>query len=329
MHGWSSQLSLVIPDTTLSTHGNLVDFTVRAGFLARFSAMANVHRIIIYREDASKDSPFGKDLETLLKFSVIPPYLRKKIFPLTDSLRFAGLMPPLGIPTHPETRRIAIGDVRVAFVEGNKAMVDENRFAVLEGKRELVPAPPGIKGVTFVRITSLSPLRAEASASVGYSGFYVELTHEALSTTLSKLKGIKIGTSRFGCEYRKALPLALARVKKESPEETFLVFGSPTSDLREILKIQGSSPKGGFDFYVNMDPGQVLKSIRTDEAIPLSLVIINCAGALLKNRKPLFVTLFTLLWEDNKDRLCLTRFTSRKRPRSSRKKRERNPSDFL
>ncbi|MGC8636068.1 MAG: putative RNA uridine N3 methyltransferase [Thermoprotei archaeon] len=286
MRNWPSELSIVIPDTSLSTHENPVDFTIRAGFLARYSAMANVRRVIIYREDVSRDARAGKDLETLLKFCVIPPYLRKRVFPLTNSLRYAGLIPPLNIPTHPQTKRIAPGDVRVAFIEGTKVLVDEDKLAELAQGEGAQIAPPGIKGLTFVRITSVKPLKAELCGPVRYSGFYVELTHQGLKATLAQLKGLKIGTSRYGEEYRKALPSALEQLSKNGVTETFLIFGSPSSDLSEILEAQGSSAKGAFDFYVNMDPGQVLKSIRTDEAVPLSLITLNCVAALLSSGNP-------------------------------------------
>ncbi len=286
MRSWPSELSVVIPDTSLSTHENPIDFTIRAGFLARYSAMANVRRIIIYREDVSKDARSGKDLETLLKFCVIPPYLRKRVFPLTNSLRYAGLIPPLNIPTHPQTKRIAPGDVRVAFIEGNKALVDEDKLADLARGEGAQVAPPGIKGLAFVKIASVKPLTAQPCGPIGYSGFYVELTHQGLRATLAQLDGLKIGTSRYGEDYTKALPSALERVGRAKVRETFLVFGSPSSDLSEILEAQGSSAKGVFDFYVNMDPGQVLKTIRTDEAVPLSLITLNCAAALLTSGNP-------------------------------------------
>ncbi|WP_449463198.1 putative RNA uridine N3 methyltransferase [Tardisphaera miroshnichenkoae] len=286
MRNWPSELSIVIPDTSLSTHENPIDFTIRAGFLARYSAMANVHRIIIYREDVSKDARAGKDLETLLKFCVIPPYLRRRVFPLTNSLRYAGLIPPLSIPTHPQTKRIAPGDVRVAFIEDKKAVVDEEKLAELASVEGALVAPPGIKGLTFVKINSVKPLTAELCEPAAYSGFYVELTHQGLRATLAQLNGLKIGTSRYGDDYRKALPLALKQAAKGEVKETFLVFGSPSSDLSEILEAQGSSAKGAFDFYVNMDPGQVLKSIRTDEAVPLSLITLNCAAAFSSSGNP-------------------------------------------
>ncbi|MFP3219574.1 MAG: putative RNA uridine N3 methyltransferase [Candidatus Marsarchaeota archaeon] len=276
MHDWPNPVSLVIPDSSLSTHDNMADFTLRVGFMARFAAMANTNQVIIYREYSSSDDRFASALETLLKFSVIPPYLRRRIFPLKEDLKYAGLMPPINIPTHPQSPRISVGDVRVALLEGKRAWVDADKFAVVKGG-EPTPAPPGMEGLTFIRITSLSPLEGELCRPTLYSGFFVRRTRKGLGATLKELEGFKIATSRYGEDYRK-LGVTLLNVAQRF-KETFLIFGSPSSDLSEIAKRDGVSMKGLCDYTVNMDPGQVLKSIRTDEAIPLALITLNVLAA--------------------------------------------------
>jgi len=277
MRNWPTPLSLVIPDTSLSTHGNLMDFTIRSGFIARYAAMANVHRIIIYREEGGRDDPYGKRLEVLLKFMVIPPYLRKRLFPLNEDLKYAGLMPPINIPSHPQSSRINLGDIRVGLMEDHRAWIDANKQALVEGN-SFVAVPPGIAGLTFLRVTQLSPLKAEVAQPDFYAGFFVQSTRRSLGATLRELVGLKVATSRYGEDYSKVSHQLLGLSKKF--EETFVVLGSPSSDLSEIAKKEGISIKGLCDFNLNLDPGQVLKSIRTDEAIPLALITLNCLSSM-------------------------------------------------
>lgn len=285
MHGWPTSLSVVIPDTSLSTHENAADFTLRVGYMTRFMAMATVSRVIIYRENPGVDDPYGRRMELLLKFLVVPPYLRKALFPLNEDLRFAGLLPPINIPTHPQRKGLKVGDVRVALLSGHgkEALIDLNAKAQLDGG-SFTMAPPGFPNLIFVRVTSLDPLRASACDYPGYPGFFVETTHSGLGQTLASLKGLKIGTSRYGEPYFRVLPQVLKELERE-PRPTYLVFGSPSSDLHEILKAQGYSIKGIFDYYLNMDPDQVVKSIRTDEAVPLSLVTLHAVGSVLHHGK--------------------------------------------
>ena len=48
--------------------------------------------------------------------------------------------------------------------------------------------------------------------------------------------------------------------------------------LREILKHENLDPKDVFDFFVNTVPDQHTATVRTEEAILISLGILNLAG---------------------------------------------------
>ena len=272
MPKWPAQLVVIIPDTTLSTHSNLQELTVRAGMLARFMAIAEVSRVLLYREKPSADDQAGKTLSLLLRFSVVPQYLRRQLFPIIPELRYSGLLPPLNIPTHPQTRRISVGDVRVALLkEGStsQAWIDLDQLADVRGTPSL-GAPPGLSRLFFGRLVSRSPPIVEPVDSFpGYAGFYVEETHHPLLPFLQKLRGLRLATSRYGIEYGKVCREIVKRAGEVQP--TYLVFGSPSLDLNEMAEKAGFSLKSAVDYVLNLDPNQVVKSIRTDEAVPIAL----------------------------------------------------------
>ncbi|MBI4362050.1 MAG: hypothetical protein HY558_02645, partial [Euryarchaeota archaeon] len=85
----------------------------RAGVVARALAIFRVEQVVIYRD------PYGPDdahaITTLLEYAETPQYLRRRLFPLREELRDAGLLPALRTPHHPveaRVRRLQVGEVR-------------------------------------------------------------------------------------------------------------------------------------------------------------------------------------------------------------------------
>jgi hypothetical protein len=54
-----------------------------------------------------------------------------------------------------------------------------------------------------------------------------------------------------------------------------IVFGSPKRGLQEILKQEGKTPEEAFDYFINTVPNQNVSTVRTEEAILISLGILN------------------------------------------------------
>ena len=54
-----------------------------------------------------------------------------------------------------------------------------------------------------------------------------------------------------------------------------IAFGSPKAGLRDILQREGKKPEDAFDLYVNMVPNQETLTVRTEEAVALSLSTFN------------------------------------------------------
>jgi hypothetical protein len=54
-----------------------------------------------------------------------------------------------------------------------------------------------------------------------------------------------------------------------------VAFGSPRLGLKEILVQEGKSPDDVFNFFVNTVPGQNVATVRTEEAVFISLGVLN------------------------------------------------------
>jgi predicted SPOUT superfamily RNA methylase MTH1 len=54
-----------------------------------------------------------------------------------------------------------------------------------------------------------------------------------------------------------------------------VTFGSPRLGLTEILSQEGKTPGDVFDFFINTVPAQNVATVRTEEAILISLALLN------------------------------------------------------
>ena len=54
-----------------------------------------------------------------------------------------------------------------------------------------------------------------------------------------------------------------------------IAFGSPRMGLREILRQEGKATQDVFDYFVNTAPGQKVSTVRTEEALLISLGVLN------------------------------------------------------
>jgi hypothetical protein len=68
----------------------------------------------------------------------------------------------------------------------------------------------------------------------------------------------------------------------KAAEAVLVAFGSPKSGLREILQHEKLDPTHAFDYFVNMIPNQQTATVRTEEAILVSLGILNLAENLAR-----------------------------------------------
>ena len=84
---------------------------------------------------------------------------------------------------------------------------------------------------------------------------------------------LKIGTSRYGVQIQEVW----TNISKSLGDagSALLAFGSPRIGLKEILAQENRNPGDVFDFFVNTVPNQNVATVRTEEAVLISLGIVN------------------------------------------------------
>jgi len=84
---------------------------------------------------------------------------------------------------------------------------------------------------------------------------------------------LTIGTSRYGTPITDAWSKISSSFKDVS--RILLAFGSPRQGLKEILSQEDRKPTDLFNFFVNTVPDQHVSTVRTEEAVVISLGLIN------------------------------------------------------
>lgn len=280
------RLSVAIPGSIVSDTPHLREKTGKLGSIARACSIFGVQEIILYPDDFKRDQLGDMQLcAEILSFIETPPYLRKKLFPLSSSLKFTGILPPLQTPYHnvpSSLRESKNGDLREGVVVGRhdgKVVVDVGLERTLEGPAEF---PVG-KRLT-VRLTdatrNLTGEIVDASKTSVYRGSrapvywgYKVTKSQSLGRLLREHRSpVSVGTSRYGTPLSE-LWRPLQKAIQNQP--VLLAFGAPQRGLREILQAESINAKEAFDFFVNTVPDQQTVTVRAEEAILVTLGLLN------------------------------------------------------
>lgn len=270
-----SALSLFIPSSFLVETKDDKIRTYKVGQIARAASVFRASEIIIYRHDVD-DSRF---IDLVLRYAETPQYLRKKLFPLREELRYVGVLPPLRTPHHPTVKRLSdveIGEIREGVVT-EVGSDDCARVDIGVGSPARLCNASGLEvdeRVT-VRIFSRRPLKAELASPQAYWGYQ---TH--IAGNLAEALGAQEGESDYDCVIatsRKGRALDPEYLQELSPlrGRVAVVFGSPNAGVDEILGDEGYSLEDITPHVVNTAPGQGTATIRTEEAVYISLALLN------------------------------------------------------
>ncbi|MEA1869819.1 MAG: RNA methyltransferase [Euryarchaeota archaeon] len=272
-------LSILLPSSLAIDASDLRSKTAKIGQIARAASVFSADRIVIYRDPDLDETEL---IERILNYAETPQYLRKRLFPLAGDLRYAGTIPPLRTPHHPDAEKIEIGDVRVGVVvrvheNGSWADIGSKRSAFLNDSMQ--------KGERVnVRVTSNKPLKAvpvdddEITEYWGYSVARAGSLSGALVQTPAP--GLRIATSRYGESIDADL---LQKIGAESgSEDVLVVFGAPHKGISEIMdeeKREGRAKSftAEFDYTLNTLPDQGTETVRLEEAVVATLAILNLA----------------------------------------------------
>ncbi len=260
-------LSIFIPASITAETKDLKIKTYKVGSIGRSAAIFRVDRIIVYNDNS--DEKEVKFISDVLTYMNTPQYLRKKVFPISKELKNVGILPPLRTPHHP-TDEPVVGDFRQGFTlkrtkKGTIVDIGADRPALCREKLS-------INKLFSFRIVKLSKkdILIEPDTPDFYWGYEVLSTYKDLYESVLEVKpDVVVGTSR----YAQPITTILDEVKRKIKDARHLaiLFGGPYSGLHEL--IQGR--KNIMDLEVNTVPSQGTKTIRTEEAVLITLSAFN------------------------------------------------------
>ncbi|KAF8016914.1 hypothetical protein BT93_H2193 [Corymbia citriodora subsp. variegata] len=231
---------------------------------------------------ADEDESGAAFLIRILRYLETPQYLRKTLFPRHNSLRFVGLLPPLDAPHH--LRRHEWAPYREGVTlkarapNSYQSLVDVglNKDVVIDQALE-----PGVRVTVAMgverdldadlprQVVSSSKPREDAGTFWGYKVRYAS----NLSSVIKECPyeggyDYAIGTSEHG-EIVRSSELVIP-----TSRHLMIAFGGLAGleeSVEEDNSLKGKSVKDLFDRYLNTCPHQGSRTIRTEEAILISL----------------------------------------------------------
>ena len=260
---------------------HLREKTSKIGMVGRAAAIFGVEEIVVFPDTPKRNQHREIDLiVTILSYMETPQYLRKRLFKIKPELRYAGVLPPLRTPHHPLQNRmkdLVDGEYREGAVvsqvrEGALVDVGVERHALIRGKK--IPTNTRVT----VRIKKTEKLleaevvsRSEVAEYWGY-----RVTRSSLTFgKLLKRHGfdLVIATSKYGNLFLDASKELINRWK--TSHKILVAFGAPTQGLYEIARQENLNLDDIADYVVNTIPYQKTETVRTEEALFVTLGILN------------------------------------------------------
>ena len=262
------KISIAIPDSSLSDESTKMDKTRKISQIARSAAIFKVNTIFIYQDGENKED--RNLLVTIFRYLDTPQFLRKRLFPKMNELKFAGVLHPLKIPSHvtpSNAKKIKQGDIRegiIVSVKGKKFVDAGINQLIPFFEKEAVGKRITIQFKTAYPNFTIKKISKEESPI--YWGYKVK-ERANLFGLLEEWKGPIIITSRKGKIASKE------QTMKYLKDEVLVVFGSPEKGVHEIIgnklnKVQNSK-------ILNFFPNQATETIRLEEALLGTLSLIN------------------------------------------------------
>ncbi|XP_048200250.1 putative methyltransferase C9orf114 homolog isoform X2 [Perognathus longimembris pacificus] len=261
-------LSVALPGSILDNAQSPELRTYLAGQIARACAIFCVDEIVVFDEE-------GQDAK----------YLRKAFFPKHQDLQFAGLLNPLDSPHH--VRQDEESEFREGVVVDRPTRLGHGSFVNCGMKKEVKidkNLEPGLRVTVRLDHKQLPDCKTYRGTVVSsqdprtkaglYWGYTVRLA-SCLSAVFAESPfqdgyDLTIGTSERGSDVASA-PLPGFR-------HALVVFGGlhgleTGADADPNLEV--ADPSVLFDLYLNTCPGQGSRTIRTEEAILISLAALH------------------------------------------------------
>ncbi|NMB86424.1 MAG: hypothetical protein A4E44_01010 [Methanosaeta sp. PtaB.Bin018] len=266
--------AIVIPSSlTMESRDGRVN-TMKVGLIARAAAVFRMNRIVIYKDPEHDDSRF---IAMVLRYMDTPQYLRKRLIPRREELRYVGMLPPLRTPHHPtnsKSESLKIGEFRVGAVVESVGS-DGGVWVEIGIDRPIPLRTAGRYSVgqrLNVRIFSRKPLAAEPvdrKEIPHYWGYEIEVVDSLEGYLASKDDAFVLLTSRKG---EAITPETLQKIGRLGQKRDLaVVFGSPARGVDAFLSCEAMNR---YDM-INTIPHQGTETVRVEEAVFATLALLG------------------------------------------------------
>jgi predicted SPOUT superfamily RNA methylase MTH1 len=268
------RVCVAVPDTVLEEQDSLREKTAKLGQIARYCSIFGVDSIRVFHDPRGRgESSF---IKRVLEYLETPQYLRRRLFPLSEELRYAGLLPPLRIPSHKAKvplGRVQAGEYREGVVLADGFSVDAGLDIPVALRRKEAPQRRITLRITSASQSGLEGLPVNRSELPTYWGYSVDVSGTA-ALLADPAFPLKVATSRLGDPVgRVARGL---RIDLQSSKEVMLLFGSPSRGLFETI---GKDLRSRVSYVLNLFPQQNVVTARSEEAILSALYLVGLLGS--------------------------------------------------
>ncbi|KAK9866650.1 hypothetical protein WJX84_000349 [Apatococcus fuscideae] len=294
-----STISIALPGSVIDNCQTREQATAVAGQIARTAAIFNVDEVVVIDDSGARAGEVGAGaafLARILQYMETPQYLRKALVAMHQDLRMAGSLSPLDAPHHLRASEwgpfregvvkssdpawgsvLDIGLEQDAYVEQALRTGLRVTLAMGESKEHSTISKGPLSGQVVIKGRIAHPLDPKQQHGL-YWGYQTRLA-PSLAAALEDCPfqasyDLKIGTSERGdVSPAKDLRLPAAR-------HVLVAFGGPLGlehCQRAAGKGDGSEVGAMFDVYLNTCPKQGSRTIRTEEAILISMAYLQDA----------------------------------------------------
>lgn len=272
------ELIVAIPSSLLEDCISLKEKTTKLGFISRAFAIFKVNEVIIYK-DYRKTTNDTSLIRSILEYEETPQYLRKRMFPLKNELRFVGLLPPLRTPHHTlikkysEIPEITLREGVVIKSLGEYCIVDVglDKHLRVKGRAKL-----GSRVTVLINKKTNRHLIVNSKDFDVYWGYKVNVFQGNLKELKEKIKAdLIIATSRRGKSLWDVKVFEKLKRMLKNARKVLILFGAPKAGLFEICNVQRINVNELTEYILNFIPYQGTYTVRTEEAIFIVLAITN------------------------------------------------------
>lgn len=289
-HGGKNEISSV----SIAVMGSIIDntqsqelATLLAGQIARAATIFQVDEVVVVgngsvMDNGDEDESGAHFLVKILQYLETPQYLRRRLFPMHSSLKHVGLLPPLDAPHHVRkhewspfregvTLEVNSSNPRLTLVDVGLTKNIKLEQVIKPGLRVTVAmgADRSIEGDFLKKVVGRNCPRQEMGIYWGYTVRYA-------SNLSSVFKGCPykggydhiVGTSEHGAIINSS---ELSFPKFEHLLIAFGGLGGLEESIEEDNNLKGKGVHEIFHSYLNTCPHQGSRTIRTEEAIFISL----------------------------------------------------------